>query len=44
MFTGTPSNQNGLVVSFNFAASEVTQVGTAAGETGKVSSSVLHIV
>ena len=37
MFTGTPSNQNGLVVSYNFAASEVTQVGTAAGELGKVS-------
>ena len=36
MFTGTPSSQTGLVVSYNFAESEVTQVGTAAGELGKV--------
>lgn len=38
IFSASPSNQDGLVVMYNFGAAEVSQIGSAAGEQGKVRS------
>ena len=36
MFTSSPANKDGLVVMYNFAQSEIKNIGSAAGEVGKV--------
>ena len=36
MFTSTLSKQDGLVVMYNFAQSDLKNIGSAAGEIGKV--------
>lgn len=36
MFTSSPSKKDGLVVMYNFAQSEIKNIGSAAGEVGKV--------
>ena len=41
MFTTSPSNKDGLVVMYNFAQSEIKNIGSAAGEVGKV---ILHLL
>ncbi len=36
MFTTSPSKKDDLVVMYNFAQSEIKNIGSAAGEVGKV--------
>lgn len=36
MFTASPDNKDGLVVMYNFAQSDIKNIGSAAGEVGKV--------
>ena len=36
MFTSSPSKKDSLVVMYNFAQSEIKNIGSAAGEVGKV--------
>ena len=36
MFVASPSNKDGLVIAYNFAATEVSNAGGAPGDYGKV--------